>query len=521
MKINVAIAIAILLSPFLALAQKTNWQNLDLKTDSVFGLSTEKAYLELLKNKKSHPVIVAVVDAGIDTGHEDLKDVLWSNPKEKPNGKDDDSNGYPDDVHGWAFLGSAKGNVHYDNLELTRQVRQGQSKFDGKDSTAFTGGDLKAFNVYQQQKAELAKKIASSRTSLGNIEYLKKMVDAMIIKIGKAEPGADDFATYDAGDIQEERVRNLVISGLKKQNFNTFREMNIDGALQHYHNEIDYQLNTAFDPRGIIGDDYFNSGQRNYGNNDVMGPDAEHGTHVAGIIAAVRNNSIGIQGVADNVRIMVIRAVPNGDERDKDIANAIRYAVDNGAKVINMSFGKGYSQDKKAVDDAMKYALAKDVLIVQAAGNENKNIDVEANFPNRKFENGELAGAWIVVGASDWKDDKTLKATFSNYGKTAVDVFAPGVKIHSTIPGNKYEDFDGTSMASPVVAGIAALIREYYPKLTASQVKEIIMRSVVKVNHTVDLLAGTENRSVPFTDLCISGGIANAYNALLLALTYN
>ena len=237
-----------------------------------------------------------------------------------------------------------------------------------------------------------------------------------------------------------------------------------------------------------------------------------HGTHVSGIIAAVHNNGIGINGIADDVKIMA-GAVPQGDERDKDIANAIRYAADHGAKVIKMSFGKPYSQDKKAVDKAVKYALKKDVLLIQAAGNSNEDIDTMANFPNQIFLNGKQAGAWIVVGASGWQNDSALKAPFSNYGKTAVDVFAPGEQIYSSIPGNKYIYLDGTSMACPVVAGLAALIREYHPKLTALQVKEIIMQSVVKVDHPVLL----DKKEVPFTDVCITGGIVNAYRVMELA----
>lgn len=513
-------AMIILLSTALALAQKSNWQNLDLKTDSVFGASTEEAYTGILKNKKSTTVIVAVIDAGVDTTHEDLKTILWNNPKERLNGKDDDKNGYADDMHGWGFLGSAKGNVYFDNFELTRQVRQNTSRFNDKDTSSIKGNELSAYRNYKQQKTDLAKRIAMDLNMIRNTENFKRLLDAMIRKINKTEPAAADFLAYDAEDIQEDKVRNFVVSALKSQDLNAFRKKNIDDVLSHYSNEIDYQLNVNYDPRNIIGDDYFNSNERNYGNNDVMGSGAEHGTHVAGIIAAVRNNGVGVNGVADNVKIMVIRAVPHGDERDKDIANAIRYAADNGAKIINMSFGKPYSQDKKAVDEAVQYALSKDVLLVQAAGNENKNIDVEANFPNRRYENNRLAGAWMVVGASGLKDDESLKASFSNYGKTAVDVFAPGVRIRSTLPGNKYEEMDGTSMACPVVTGIAALIREYYPKLTAAQVKDIIMNSVVKVTHNVNLPGEQRNKSIPFADLCISGGIVNTCQALILAAAY-
>ena len=148
-------------------------------------------------------------------------------------------------------------------------------------------------------------------------------------------------------------------------------------------NKLDYAYNPDYDSRKlIVKDNYADSNERFYGNNDVEGPDALHGTHVAGIVGAVVGNEIGSDGIARNVKLMSVRAVPDGDERDKDVANAIRYAVDNGATIINMSFGKGYSWDKKAVDEAVKYAAKHDVLLVHAAGNSGQNNDKTDNFPN-------------------------------------------------------------------------------------------------------------------------------------------
>ncbi|SHL96573.1 Subtilase family protein [Mucilaginibacter sp. OK098] len=467
-----------------------NWQNKDLQKDSLFGISTDKAYT-LLQGKKPTRITVAVIDAGVDTTHEDLKSILWINLKKKA---------FDDGTYGWSYLGSAKGNVHYDNLELTRQVRQ----FEQRDTAKLPVSDLLA---YRAEKQELGKQLAEARQMVGGMGNFRRVLDGIIQKIGKDEVGLADFEAYQPIDATESQVRGTVIRILSEtNNYRSFREEQLDGPLEHFKVQTDYQLNTAYDSRPIVGDDYFNSKQHNYGSTDVMGPDATHGTHVSGIIAAVRNNGIGLDGVADNVEILTVRAVPDGDERDKDVTNAIRYATDHGARVINMSFGKDYSQDKKAVDEAVKYALKKDVLLIQAAGNSNKNIDSAANFPSRKFTNGKVAGAYIVVAASGLKDDAKLKADFSNYGKNSVDVFAPGVQIYSSIPGSKYAYFDGTSMACPVVAGLAALIREYYPKLTALQVKEIILKSVVKR----DALA----------NYCQTGGVVNAYNALLLAETY-
>lgn len=490
--------------------QRPDWQNMDLKTDSVFGISTEKAYQELLKGKTPKPVIVAVIDGGVDTLHEDLKSILWVNPKPKAG---------DDGTYGWSFIGSAKGNVHYDNLELTRQVRQQQAKFEGKDSTAFQGSDLAAWHKYNAEKAALDKQMMDAQRNLKGVEGFAHVLDEEVKKMGTDTPTLKDFQNYQPQGPGEEHITKVMLNMLASgESYTDFQKNQLGEALDHYKAEVDYQLNLAYDPRAMyVGDDYLNSAQRDYGSPDVMGPDAMHGTHVSGIIAADRTNNLGMKGVADDVRILAIRTVPDGDERDKDVANAIRYAADHGAKVINMSFGKGYSQDKAAVDEAVRYALRKDVLLVQAAGNDDADIDTASNFPSRRFADGGEAGAWIVVGASGQKDDSTVKAPFSNYGKTGVDVFAPGEQIYSTVPGSKYAYLDGTSMAAPVVTGLAALIREYYPKLKAEQVKEIIMQSVVKVDHPVTLRVGKTDESVPFTDLCRSGGVVNAYNALELA----
>jgi len=513
--------IILLFFPFLSFAQKANWQNLDLKTDTVFGISTERAYKELLKGKKPTPVIVAVIDGGVDVNHEDLKRVLWTNKGEKAgNGIDDDNNGYKDDVQGWNFLGSAKGSVEFEALELTRIIRKDQKKFSNVADVAKE--DEPALLAYRQLRAAYDKKVAEAKENLANMEGFKYVLNHMVSKIAKPEPTAADFQQYKPANEMESRMQSIMADILKEQSFKAFYEDEIVKGIKHYSDELKYNLNLDYDPRpALVGDDINNGLEKIYGNADVKGPDASHGTHVAGIIAADRTNNIGVKGVADAALIMGVRAVPTGDERDKDVANAIRYATDNGAKVINMSFGKSYSREKQLVDDAVKYAMSKDVLIVQAAGNDNENIDSAKNFPDRRYLSGGAAEAYIVVGASGWQDDETLKASFSNYGKTTVDVFAPGEKINSSVPDNNaYEKNSGTSMASPVVAGLATLIRAYYPKLKATQVKEIILKSVVKVNHPVNLMINDEPVSKPFSDLCVTGGIVNAYESLKLAAQY-
>jgi len=508
-------------APFLANAQKPNWQNLDLKTDTTFGISTEKAYKELLKGKKSTRVIVAVNDGGVEAQHEDLKRIMWVNKKEVAgNGKDDDKNGYVDDINGWNFIGGPKESINYETLELTRLVRRDQARFANTTDQSVAEKDKQDFEAFKSQRADLEKQLAQAKANLAGITGFKNALDAVVKKIGKENPSAEDIANFKPSTPVEGRIQNVLADQLKNGSFSEFYNDQIVEGVNYYTRQADYNLNLDYNPRSIVGDDPNNSKEKFYGNNDVAGPDATHGTHVSGIIAADRTNKLGVMGVADNVVIMGVRCTPNGDERDKDVANAIRYAVDNGAKVINMSFGKAYSWDKEAVDAAVKYAVSKDVLLVHAAGNDNKDLEVENNFPTSKYLDGTVASSWITVGASGPKDDETLKASFSNFGKTQVDVFAPGVKINSTVPGSKYKEENGTSMASPVVAGLAALIRSYYPKLTAVQVKDIIMKSVVKVNHNIEYKKGEEKVSVPFADLCVSGGIVNAYNALKLAATY-
>ena len=505
--IGIAIYVFLNILPFISHAQKINWQNLDLAADSTFGISTEKAYNEFLIGKHSHTVIVAVIDGGVDTAQEDLKSKIWNNPKKNKIA----------DAHGWNYIGGSNGNVQFDNLELVRQIRQQRSVF-AKDSST----DSTSFETYSRDLQQLARRVKEAQNNLSGFTRFEKVLEIMLKSMGNGKPTKADFQNYVAETDMEGQVKSTVLFYLEKgMSFQDFKEQQVDRNLEHYQSELNYHLNINFDPRSTIGDNYNNKKENNYGNSNVTGPNAMHGTHVAGIIAATRNNNIGINGVADNVRIMVLRVVPDGDERDKDVANAILYATKNGAKIINMSFGKSISPDKKIIDNAVKYALSKDVLFVQAAGNDNHDIDTVPNFPNRLYAEGKgEASAWIVVGSSSWLDNTALKSPFSNYGKKAVDVFAPGEQIRSTIPGNKYAAFDGTSMACPVVSGLAALIREYYPKLTAVQVKEIILKSVTKVNHPVNIISGGKTTSVPFNELCLTGGIVNAYNALQLAASY-
>ncbi len=507
-----------------------NWFNLDYKTDGVMGISTEKTYKTLLKGKKSIPVIVGVLDGGVDIHHEDLKDVVWINTKDSlSNGVDNDGNGYINDKYGWNFIGNADGkNVQFDNLELTRMLKTLDQKFANITAASeLNEVSRKAFDNYRKMTAEYKNKLEEAKMGQFSYDALKRNIDAVVREIGKKPEDItqEDIDNFKATSSTQRIALGYAKDEIQNGGFAKFFDDITEGA-KYFNNQVDYHLNKTYNSRPIVGDDYEDASDRYYGNADVKGPDALHGSHVAGIIGAKRNNNIGINGVADNVKILTVRLVPDGDERDKDVANAIRYATDNGAKVINMSFGKGYAYNKQTVDDAVKYAESKDVLMIHAAGNDSEDNDIEPNFPMKYYTDAKgdttgVANAWITVGATGLRLDNELLADFSNYGKKTVDVFAPGVHINSTIPDSKYKEEQGTSMAAPVVAGLAAMIRSYYPTLSAVETKRIIMESVEKPDQLVQVKVGEDaTKTVRLSDISVTGGIVNAYNAIIKAEEY-
>lgn len=504
-----------------------NWFNMDPTNDKINGVSTERTYQELLKDKKSTTVIVGVIDSGVDYNHEDLKDVMWVNPNEiAGNGIDDDKNGYIDDIHGWNFIGGRDGkNVDADNLEITRLMRKMKPKFDGKTEADFTSKeDKKDFAFYQVLKEDFAKTKDKFEGPYNQLKFLYEGLTALN-KNAKSQLGAD---TIDAKLLQNfepkersDKQMKLVAGAMMKNG----QGNNLDGCIaglkegyDHFKPYVEVGLNLDYDPRSIVGDDYNNSYEKYYGNPDCKGPGSTHGTHVAGIIGASRKNGKGMDGVAADVRIMAIRCVPNGDERDKDVANAIRYAVDNGATILNMSFGKKYSWDKKVVDDAVKYAESKGVLLMHAAGNDHTDIDEVVHYPCKKYENGDAASNFIDVGALNWQPADKIVATFSNYGKKTVDIFAPGVDIYSTLPENEYKDLSGTSMATPVACGVAAVLKSYYPTLTPQQLKKILIKSSIKTYKNEKVIKpGTKDEMIKFDKLGKNGGIVNLFEAVKMA----
>ena len=485
------------------------WAHRDLLTTGYPGISLEKAY-EALKGRKARTVIVGVVDSGVDINHEDLKPIIWTNPKEIPgNGIDDDKNGYIDDVHGWNFLGD----INQENLEYVRILKKGNTndpdykRAEKKYNKEYQEANEK-IETYSQIRDRIAQSDALIQKQLGKKEYTEEDLDLIDTSSSLQLAGAVRGMKY------------LLGNGVNIKE--TIEELS--EGVKHYEERVKYGLNKEFNPRAVLKDNPDDINDKFYGNNNVIGPTAEgalHGTHVAGIIAAVRHNNIGMDGVADHVRIMPVRTVPDGDEYDKDVALALRYAIDNGAKVINTSFGKEFSPHKQWVYDALKYAAEKDVLIVNAAGNDAKNIDVQPTFPDDNIDGKEFTDTMITIGALNYEYNENLVASFSNYGKNNVDLFSPGVQIYATVPENKYKFLDGTSMAAPEVAGVAALIRAYFPNLKAREVKQILMESGLTPTISEVIVGGPdeeqESKRMPFSDLCKSGKMVNAYNAIILA----
>jgi cell wall-associated protease len=488
-----------------------NWYN-----THKYGLQTEKAYAKF-KGKKSKTVVVAVIDSGVDIEHEDLQGKIWVNTKEIPgNNIDDDKNGYVDDVYGWNFIGNEKGeNQRYACYEKVRIYRNLRDKYERLTAKQVKDTDKDEYEMYQKIKKEIKEEVAeyqNYKAQYDQLPLILKYVPMLASKaLGKENYTVSDLKKWKTTTEEEREIQSLAIAIATGE----LSEEIIKEQTEQINAMLDYHLNVEYNDREFVNDSLpsdFSIFQ--YGNNDVEGPDALHGTHVAGIIAALRGNGKGGDGVAEDVLIMSVRAIPSGDEYDKDVALAIRYAVDNGAQIINMSFGKAYSPNQKEVYQAMRYADSLGVLLVHAAGNDSKNIDIEPNFPAVKFSfQKDKLNHLFTIGASTLNGKKHLAADFSNYGKNSVDVFAPGENIYNTIPNNAYKKLDGTSMAAPMVSGVAALLKSYFPELSMLQIRNAIQSSVKYYGKTKQTLPGTE-QTVLFSELSISGGVVDIVEAI-------
>jgi hypothetical protein len=477
------------------------------------GASIDAAHALLAGRRPAREVVVAIIDGGVDTAHEDLDAVLWTNADETPgNGTDDDRNGYVDDVRGWNFIGGPSGeSVNYDTYEVTRlhaactgAAAAGPLQSPGPERCA------EIAVAFQAEVDEVSEQVAM----VDQIQQIYPLIVQALTQALGAEPTPENVAALQPGNAQIAQARQIYLdlhaAGLDQE---TLAEQG-----EAIRSLLRYGLDTSFNPRGIVGDDWTDTTGQSYGNADVAGPDAGHGTAVASVVAAERANGVGIEGIADGVRIMSIRTVPNGDERDKDVANAIRYAVDNGAHIINMSFGKAFSPQKEAVDAAVRYADQRGVLMVHASGNDGEDLGTSESYPIREYQGGGEASLWIEVGASSWEAPDALAAPFSNYGAQRVDIFAPGVAIQSAAPGNEYAPEDGTSLAAPVVTGVAALLMAYFSDLDAAEVKEILLDTATSRRELLVMRPGSMGSMVRFGELSVTGGVVNAEAAVRAAL---
>jgi cell wall-associated protease len=523
----------ILSAPSFLNLRPENWFNLS-PADGAEGVRTEETY-KTFGMPQSEEIVVAVIDSGVDVNHEDLQGKIWTNAGEMANdGIDNDGNGYVDDVFGWNFIGGSQGmativkdsflgngirlikgnpeaQVDADTLEVTRElVRMKKLKTRleelGESLTSAQEVYLEKISKEVGAAVQEAKEVVT--TFSGHLKTYKA-AEAILKTAGLSTMSIEAVRAFETTDAEVLKAKTTMIQLLA----NRLNEARINRILNAYGDRLQFMYNENFNPRTIVGDNYADQNERFYGNNDVIGPDSSHGTHVAGIIAAVRDNALGIKGVATNVKIMALRAVPNGDERDKDIANSIRYAVDNGAKVINMSFGKSFSPFKKVVDEAVRYAESKGVLLVHAAGNSNQNNDTEPNFPNRTDRaQGREFSNWLEIGASSFQKGISLPADFSNYGKKSVDFFAPGVDILSTVPDNGYDTYSGTSMASPTAAGVATLLLSYDSSMDASAVRSLMIDTSRRYPKLKVNLPGSESE-VLFSSLSVYGSVVDAFEA--------
>lgn len=511
---NIIVLGAFVLATFGAMSQKApsfaDWYN-----GKKAGMRTDKAYKKL-KRQDSKTVVVAVIDSGIDIEHEDLQGQIWVNTKEIPNnGIDDDNNGYVDDIHGWNFLGNANGeNVDGANLEKTRILRNLSKKYADIDPSTLSSAQKEEYALYEQVREEVESEIQMYSQYVQYMEMVPRILDMVpgqvAEKLGKSDYSIKDLEKWKTANEQEEQLKQTALA-LKRGEVSA--EI-IEEQKKQIQDMLDYHLNVDFNERDIIGDDPNDFSDRNYGNNNVEGPDALHGTHVGGIIGALRNNGKGGDGVATNVKLMSLRAVPNGDEADKDVALAVRYAADNGAQIINMSFGKGYSPHAKEVHDAFRYAESKGVLLVHAAGNDGAYLNEAKNYPTSMYEfQKEPFKTFLTIGASTRYEKGKLAAPFSNYSADLVDVFAPGLEIYNTVPQSSYQSLQGTSMAAPMVSGVAALLKSYFPELTMQEIKTVMLTTARSYKGKSVTKPGTEEQ-IDFGALSQTGGVIDVLAAV-------
>ncbi len=498
------------------------WHLKDIEKDSILGISLERAYTELFKKRKANPVIVAALDSEVNIKQEGLKNQIWVNTKEIPdNGIDDDNNGYIDDINGWNYIGTQNNDsVVFSSFTYTEVLKQYDSKFKNTSLKEIPTIEKKQYQTYQRAKTAYKKQLEERKNNLETYNRIKRKYTKSRSILHKYFPN-NIYSKKQIDsiiDIVKDKEEKKFMSYMKYYLDNDINDSTIALGLKSEHKIIKQNLNLEHNGKYHTKDDANDLTDFPYGNNNVSGiENFYHGTEISSVIAHKRNHK-EIRGIIDTVKIMCLNTSTAGDEFDKDIALAIRYAVDNGARVINMSFGKSFSLHPEWVKDAITYAESKNVLIVTSAGNSRLNLDTNYDYPNDALDDGiEYADNFLKVGSTTNKLDSTLASGFSNYGKKQVDVFAPGSRIDCLAWDEPIVDY-GTSLSSAVVSGVAALIFSYYPNLTAAEVKHIIMESGLPIDIMVNKPSKSkEKEKVPFSSLSKSGKIVNAYNALIMA----
>ena len=511
------------------------WHWKDLAKDGVHGVSLTEAHQKLTALKLTPtPIVIAVLDGGIDTSHPQIKPFLWKNAKEIPgNQLDDDKNGYVDDYYGWNFLGNAHGvNINKAAAEKSRVYHRYKKEFNqaALDSSQWNQEKKKTYLTWKQAAAEMI----FSEEDAANLSFIKMAKNA-VLKMGAVLIKEIEDTNFTAEQLEPFQPMGKIAADTKISYLRTLQALGIDKSMGYSTilNDLnDYiagkeQSSLALENepedlrKTIIQDQYDNFKDQFYGNMDIMGPNARHGTHVAGLAIGITDTAA--TSFKTPIRIMGLRVVPDGDEYDKDIALGIRYAVNNGAKVINMSFGKSFSPEQAWVDSAIRYALSKDVLIIHSAGNESYDLNLKTVYPSpysTLFK--DKAANMLTVGASsDPLIGESLLTDFSNYGNQVVDLLSPGYKIYSSLPSPRFGFQNGTSMSAPIVSHIAGLVRAYFPKLTAVEVKNILLQSCWKPNDPNSQFAiPQKEQTSTLSNIAAEGGIINAVLSIQNAATY-
>ena len=526
-----------------------DWYNCSFDKDNVYGAEVNKAY-DFLKGKKmkKRPV-VALIGSGIDVEHEDLKQAIWFNPKEKADGKDNDKNGLVDDINGWNFLGGKDGQVMESTMRegdrefLRLKDKYADYMFDGKDYYKIINEkmtkvpapeNVDEFNYYRfnvMPESPIAGSYGGWVLVQAVKEYAAKFDKMMRERFPNKELTQEDFnICYDPKaprDSLAEVAFMVCAYGFSIYQTDKWDAVyaGIKSGAQIQQSQAEYEAKVkqfGSDGRAtIIGDNYLDINDNKYGNNVLLTTDASIGTMEAGIIAGKRDNGLGGNGIMDQAEIMTLRVSANGEPYLKDIALAIRYAVDHGADVILLPVQNSlYPEDqKKWISEALEYAESKGVLAITPAWEASQDLSKDIYFPNRWMTGKKELTNLMVVSSSDKEGNPSMT---SNYGAKEVDLYAPGIDIYSTYTGDTYQTGTGIGLAAATTVGVAALLKAYYPQLTGTQIRNILLESVtsrkdVEVEKGIRVNGQASQDLFLFGDLCLSGGILNAYQAVVAA----